>query len=196
MPSTSEWFSPSECLWTSPVQIDGKAIISRSYPEELKTFFLERLRISPASLSTIVEELHSLADRQPSPSVSKVKEMIWVINKMEPKQGDLGILITSEILPIRRPGSASNSSAFFKSCQNNFAIIDRTKLAEIFDGHVTFLDFTLEEVRQLYPFLYALDLERNYLSLLCDEETACGDNGSVDRKRTAEFKERAYDLLW
>jgi hypothetical protein len=195
MPSTSEWFSPSECFWTSPVQIDGKAIISRSYPEELKTFFLERLRISPASLSILVEELHSLADRQPSPSVSKVKEMIWAINKMEPKQGDLNILITSEILPVRRPGSASNSYAF-QSCQNNFAIIDRTKLAEIFDGHATFLDFTLEEVRQLYPFLHALDLERNYLSLLCDEETACVDNGSVDRKRTAEFKERAYDLLW
>lgn len=169
------------------MQIDGKAIISRSYPEELRTFFLERLRISPASLSTLVEELHSLANRQPSLSVSRVKEMIWAINKMEPEQGDLDILITSEILPVRRPGSASNS---------NFAIIDRTKLAEIFDGHATFLDFTLEEVHQLYPFLHALDLERNYLSLLCDEETACGDNGSVDRKRTAEFKERAYDLLW
>jgi hypothetical protein len=178
------------------VQIDGKAIISRSYPEELRTSFLERLRISPASLSTIVDELHSLADRQPSPSVSKVKEMIWAINKMEPKQGDLNILITSEILPVRRPGSASNSNAFFRSCRDNFVIIDRTKLAEIFDGHATFLDFTLEEVHQLYPFLLALDLERNYLSLLCDEETACGDNGSVDRKRTAEFKERAYDLLW
>jgi hypothetical protein len=122
--------------------------------------------------------------------------MIWAINAMEPKQGDLDTLLTSDILPVRRPEPSPNHNRFLQSCQTDFVVIDRTKLAEIFDGHAAFLDFTLEEVQQLYPFLHALGLGKKYLSLICDEETACSENGLVDSKLTAEFTERAYDLLW
>jgi hypothetical protein len=193
MPSTSDWFAPSECLWTSPVPIDGKAVISDSYPEELKTFFLQRLRISPASLSTLIEELNSMARR--SPTASGVKRMIWAINAMNPKQGDLDTLLTSGILPVRRPEPSPSRNISFQSCQTDFVVIDRIKLAEIFDGYTAFLDFTLEEVRQLDPFLHSLGLDEKYLSMICDEKTACTENGLTDSTLTAEFNERAYDLL-
>jgi hypothetical protein len=176
------------------VQIDGMAIVSNSYPDDLKIFFLERLRISPASLSTLVEELEYLA--LGDPSVANVKEMIWAINAMEPKRGDLDSLLACSILPVRMLESGHNYNTSFQSCQTDFVIIDRTKLAEIFDGHAAFLDFTLEEVQQLYPFLHALGLEKKYLSLTCHEETACDENGLLDTNLTAAFHQRAYDLLW
>ncbi|KAH8808653.1 hypothetical protein F5884DRAFT_900865 [Xylogone sp. PMI_703] len=191
-PSDGLWFAPSHCLWTSPVPIVGKAIIGASYSNGLKPFFLERLRISPASLSTLVEGLHSLAQRQPS-SVD-LKRMIWAINEMDPKESDLESVINCDILPVRddRYGSTRIS---FQNCQGNFVVIDRAKLATVFTGYVGFLDFTLEEVRQLEPFLRALKLDKKCLSRLCTEETTCTEDGVVDRRLTEELKDRAYYLL-
>lgn len=192
--STSDWVSPSDCLWSSPAPIEGKAIVGSCYPESLKRFFLEQLKISPASLSTLVQELGSLAQR--SPTVSKVNQLIWAINGMNPKTGDLETLSSSDFLPVRIPPIlGTNYQVCFKNCQSEFAIIDRTKIAEVFDGHVPFLNFYLEEVRQLQPFLEALGLHSKYLSVLCDEDTACDETGSLDARLTSDFKSRAHDLL-
>lgn len=114
---------------------------------------------------------------------------------MNPDHGDLDTLLTSDILPVRRPEPSPNQSIFFQSCQTDFVVVDRIKLADIFDGHVAFLDFTLEEVKQLDPFLHALSLGKKYLSLMCEEKTACDESGLFDSKLTAEFNDRAYDLL-
>ncbi|KAH6672240.1 hypothetical protein B0J14DRAFT_69385 [Halenospora varia] len=194
--STNEnWFSPSQCLWTSPVQIEGKAIIGNSYPERLKNFFLDFLEISPASLCTLVLELLSLTQRRPS--ISRVKELIWAINAMDPEPADLETLLTSDILPVRILDGDSSHIIILQAPQSDLAINDRNKLARVFQNTpgATILDFTLEEVLQLEPFLQALGLQNKYLSSMYDEETACGDEGVVDNNLTEKFRERAYDLL-
>lgn len=187
------WFAPSQCLWTSPVQIEGRAIIGSSYPDELKPFFFERLRISPASLSTLVEGLRSLAEGQPS--LADVNQMIWAINAMGPKQSDLDPLVLCNILPVNETGPSPSGRISLQNCQSNFVVIDRMKLAEIFRGHVGFLAFSLEEVRQLEPFFQALGLSKKYLSSVCKEETACNEDGVLDVNLTENFRNRAYDLL-
>ncbi|KAE8447535.1 hypothetical protein EG329_010665 [Mollisiaceae sp. DMI_Dod_QoI] len=191
-PSGPAWFAPSDCLWTSPVPIEGKAIIGSSYPDDLRPFFVGRLRISPASLSTLVEGLCSLAHGQPT--VVNVKQMIWAINAMDPKKSDVDPLLRCSILPIETAGSRSPSISF-QTCQGNFVINDRMKLADTFVGRVGFLSFSLEEVRQLDPFLQALDLSKKYLSSVCIEETACTDDGVVDVNLTEQVRDRAYYLL-
>jgi hypothetical protein len=193
MPTTSSWVSPSDCLWASPVPIEGKAVLANSYPDDLEPFFLQRLQITAASLGTLVEGLHTLSQR--NPTLSKVNQMIWAINKMSPKQEDLEKLLTCNFLPVKVPRLGADDEVSFQNCQNNFAIIDRTKLAEIFHGHVSFLNFELEEVLELQPFLNALGLSKKYLSSICREETACDEDGSIDSRLTAEFRDRAYDLL-
>lgn len=193
IPSTSSWVSPSECLWDSPVPIDGKSLILQSYPEELKSFFLERLQISPASLSTLVEELFALATRQPS--VHRIKQLIWAINGKRPMQNDLNILSTCSFLPVRVPQPGSAHRIEFRACLDDFAIIDRIKLAEIFESRVEMLDFSLEEILQLEPFLGSLCLGSKYMSLLCREETDCQGESFLDNRLTADFNCRAYDLL-
>ncbi|KAL3421238.1 ino80 chromatin remodeling complex protein [Phlyctema vagabunda] len=177
IPTTSIWVPPSKCLWDSPVPIDGKSIIHESYPTELKSFFLERLQISPASLSTLVEELITIAAQHPS--VQRIKQLIWAINGMKPRPDDLDILSTCNFLPVRvsQPGVAQRIE--FRTCKNDFAIVDRIKLAGIFEGKVDFLDFTLEEILHLEPFLGSLDLGESF----------------VDNRLTADFNGKAYDLL-
>ena len=162
------------------------------YPDKLKSFLSDRLKISPASLSTVVEEICSLSKGQPSPD--KLKKMIWALNDMNPKESDLRPLMSCDFLPIR-VGRSGSDSISLQSCSRNFAITDRAKLASSFTGQIGFLDFSLEEVRQLRPFLQALDLDRKYLSFICIENTACNEDRVLDRKLTKEFQDRAYYLL-
>ncbi|KAF4634009.1 hypothetical protein G7Y89_g4107 [Cudoniella acicularis] len=192
VPSTSEWFPPSQCLWSSPVPIDGKAIIGNDYPEELRgDFFLGRLRISPASLATLVEGLRILNGRHNS--VANIKQTIRAINSMNPQQVDLASLSNCNILPTGGPGFGG--SVQLRNCQDTFAIIDRVKLTGVFRDHVELLAFSLEEVCEFEPFLRALGLNRKFLSQLCTEQTACNEGGTVDEGLTAEFKDRAYHFL-
>lgn len=191
-PQDPFWFPPSQCLWTSPVPVPGRAILHPFYSGSLVRFFQHRLRISPASLGTLVDGLHSLAQGQPS--VHAIKRMIEAINTMDPKSEDLTSLAEANFLPIRRTGSVS-AGVCFQSCQSNFSIIDRTKLADIFRPYTGLLDFSLEEVQNFAPFLQALHLGNKYLSNLCTEETACSDSGVLDVVLTGKFKDRAYYLL-
>lgn len=192
IPSDSSWVAPSQCVWASPVPIPGKAIMSNSYPEDLESFFQRRFRISPAALSTLVQGLRSLANEQSS--INQIKGMLWAINTMDPKQNDLASLLTQNILPIRkmRHGTAELS---LQNCGADFVVTDRAKLENIFADSATFLDFSLEEVRQLDPLLQALNLSEKYLSHVYTEETSCSDDGISDWDLTLGFKDRAYHLL-
>ena len=114
---------------------------------------------------------------------------------MRPAPNDLNILSTCNFLPLRVPQPGAAHRIEFRACQSDFAIVDRMKLAEIFDGHIEMLDFGLEEVLQLEPFLTSLGLGSKYLSLLCRKETDCQGESLLDDRLTADFNVRAYSLL-
>ncbi|CAG8949950.1 hypothetical protein HYFRA_00004281 [Hymenoscyphus fraxineus] len=187
-PQEPFWFAPSECLWTSPVPVPDNAILHPFYPESLRDFFQDELGVSPASIGSLVGGLISLAEGQPS--VTAIKSMIVAINAMNPQMDDLSSLRDISFLPVKSSGSIT-----LQSRESNFCIIDRTKLAEIFRPHTGLLDFTLEEVRSLAPFLNALELRDNDLSWLCVEQTACSDEGVVDPVLTQNFARRAPYLV-
>ncbi|KAH7411292.1 hypothetical protein BKA64DRAFT_378000 [Cadophora sp. MPI-SDFR-AT-0126] len=193
MPSSNTWFSPSECLWTSPVAIPDTAIIEDDYPEESRHFFVHQLRISAASLGTLVNGLISLV--QKDSTTAQVKEMIQAINSKRPKDTDLQSLQTTNCLPVRHLQPNGTLITSFESCQTQFVVNDRRNLAEIFHTQVPFLDFTLEEVLQLRPFLEALQLDQKYLSVICEHATACDGTGTDDIRLTTDFRERAYEIL-
>jgi len=73
--------------------------------------------------------------------------------------------------------------------------VDRAKLADMFKQHTGLLDFSLEEVLSLAPFLQALGLGNKYLSKLCTEETARPNHGVLAEDLTQNFKNRAYYFL-
>lgn len=170
--------------------IEGMAVIGTNYPEVPTDFFLERLRISPASLTTLVRELCSLGERRSS--IESIKKMIKAINRMNPTRQALESLATCYILPIRRHASGNIKLGHI---QETFAIIDTTKLLAIFRDHVDVLDFSLEEVHELAPFLEGLGVQYKYLSRLCTTQTACREDGIIAGRLTREFTDRAYEIL-
>jgi hypothetical protein len=173
------------------VPVPGMAVIGAEYPEELVDFFCERLRISPATLPTLVRALCCLGERRSS--VESVKEMIKAINREGLTQQDLESLATYNVLPIRRHGLHGNIN--LGSLQDTFAIIDNTKLSAIFRDHVDLLDFSLEETHELAPFLKGLGLQSKYLSRLCATQTTCREDGTIAGRLTREFTDRAYGIL-
>jgi len=106
-------------------------------------------------------------------------------------------LLDSAILPVNTVHPDQNRTTRLQTPGSAYAINDRNTLARVFESEpgATFLDFSLDEVLQLAPFLQALNVQDKYLSSIYDEETACEDDGVVDNSLTKAFKERAYDLL-
>ena len=170
--------------------VEGRVVIGADYPEALTDFFLTFLRISPATLRTLVEALKSLGESRSS--VESIKEMIKAINRKDPERQDLESLATCNVLPIRRQVFGSITLG---NLQETFAIIDNTKLSAIFQDHVDLLDFSLEEVHELAPFLGGLGLQSKYLSRLYTTQTSCDENGTADEILTRKFTDRAYEIL-
>lgn len=146
--------------------------------------------VSPAAIDTLVQGLYTLASEQPS--LVGIKQMIIAINDMTPSREDLNLLISRRVLPLRNV--VGNEVLRLRSSEDDFAIIDRRKLENIFRDHTQLLDFSLEEVSQLQPFMSALGLENKYISRISSEQTTC-DDGVEDMNLTESFQQRAYHLL-
>ncbi|KAK0103681.1 hypothetical protein ONS95_005691 [Cadophora gregata] len=183
------WFPPSQCLWDSPVPIQGCAIIGNFYSEDLRDFFIESLGVSRATLDTLVLELKLLSER--NPSVQQVKQLIRAINDKTPEKGDLDRLFEAAFLPVKLfDVDAQRFTTVLRSIGTDFAVIDNISIARNFEHEheAKFLDFTLEEVLLLDRFLKALSLEDRYISILTHQDTACADDGEEDRRLTFKFR--------
>ncbi|EPE32824.1 ATPase of HSP90 chaperone/DNA topoisomerase II/histidine kinase [Glarea lozoyensis ATCC 20868] len=191
LPSADQWYPPSQCLWSSPLPIPDMVVIGSEYPDTLKDFFLMRLKISPASLPTLIEAL--VARSRNGSSLADIKQTIKAINRMKPTWKDLQVLRAYGFLPIRRHSEDGNVT--LGNLFETFAVIDNTKISAIFNDHVDMLDFSLEEVLELEPFLHGLGLKSKYLSRIYTTDTDCGEGSTMDDKLTDNFMDIAYDIL-
>jgi hypothetical protein len=189
--TTDQWYPPSRCLWSSPVPVPDMVVIGSEYPEELRDFFLMRLKISPASLPTLVEALCSLS--RSGSSLRCIKQMIKAINRKKPTQQDLEPLTTFNFLPIKRHTPPNNVT--LGNLQETFAVVDNLKFLAIFEAHVDLLDFSLEEVHELTLFLQGLQMTNRYLSEIYTTQTACSGSAIIDERLTSDLRTRAYDIL-
>jgi hypothetical protein len=179
------WYKPSSCFWSSIASIKGKTTISDHYPE-LEDFFTDILGLTAPSLEMVVDELKSLA--KSNPSKNALKELIFAINLMlagesDPPRNTIGKL---NVLPVN-----TKDGLKLQSTRHEFAIADRQKLWEAFRKHVSILAFSLEEVRELRPFLRWMNLEGRYLSRTVVERTRHkGYVKCLSERLTKEFRER------
>jgi len=184
VPSDHTWYNTSSCLWAETTRISGKAAISNLYPE-LQDLFCKILGVEPPDIGSLVRELADLA--KGNPDDEKVKSFIREINVLEPREAALDELKTSNILPVR----IGNGHPALKSVNDPFAIVDRPEYGEAFEGEVPMLCFSLEEVRSLRPFLFALGLEGRYMSISVEERSRVR-GGALEPILTAAFKQKAY----
>jgi hypothetical protein len=204
------WKSPSSCLWSSKAEITGKVIVNKQYGQDqqkkaLKAFFVDCLNVSKPSLEILVEELKSVAKpvagRLPSIEdagsaaghVEKTKMLIKAINSMPlDKEVLIGKKLRSEsIFPVKL-----KNVKVLKGTTDYFSITDRQKYHEAFKNEAWILDFSLEEVHELRPFLRWLNLEDRYLSRrVIENSTFGGIDETCSDGLTQDLKFRAKALF-
>lgn len=216
VPDDRCWKAPSSCLWASPVEITGKSLLSKLYGpgqkiKSLKAFFVDCLRVPDVSLRILVEELKSVAktingrelSSKDTGALQRVKILIKALNSMplgQPEAVSMGEKLRCEsIFPVTKKQVSNeglNKSMILASTADYFSIKDRQNYWESFKGQVWMLDFTLEEVSELGPFLRWLKVEERYLSRSVSETSSFGgvdEMSSVDLTR--DLQKRAKALL-
>jgi hypothetical protein len=185
------WHRTSSCIWTRSTHLSGMAGIS-TYYHDLKGFFVDFLGVLTPDLDMLVDELASLGNQSSELRINDAKNLIREINFFAPNERSLRKLRTQMIFPVRRRGFEPTLS----STNSSFLIIDRRKLADAFEGNFFLLDFDLEEVQKLQPFLSCFDLEDRYISRKVKERSSVeGNPGKPNANLTRNLRRRAYALF-
>jgi len=181
------WHRSTACVWYKRPLLPDQVAISEQY-SEFETFFCQSLQIQVPDLKMLVSGLKTLEGIN---SVREARELIWQINALDPDKKTLEPLANASVLPVK----LKDGTVILRKPSSTFAIIDRKPLADALDGHITFLDFSLEDIRLLRPFLSALKLEGRYLSQLVVEKSSVQgifSQPSVDLTRY--LRRRAHSL--
>lgn len=181
-------------MWSKAAKLRGKISLNDDY-EDLETLFVGILGIQPVDLLMAIDELKDTGDRD-STSVSEVKESIWTVNSLLPffesTPPEPSSTLGSSVFPIRYP----NGSVTRGKASTEFFIVDREPLRQHFETKVKLLDFTLDEVVKLRPFLEWMCLSGRYLSRCVKKITSFPGGGASplsDPKR--QIRTRAYAIL-
>ncbi|KAL5345654.1 hypothetical protein ACLOAV_009408 [Pseudogymnoascus australis] len=187
------WCKVSQCVWSSAARLRGRVSLNENY-NDLEDLFVGFLGVKPVDLPMAIDELKEAGNRQPI-SVSEVKESIWTVNSLLSTELSLPnprAITKSNVFPVRQ----ANGVVTCQSLITNFFVIDREPLKQSFEGRVKFLDFTLEEVVELWPFLKWTHLEDRYLSHCVKEITSFhGGDAMLISNPDRQIKNRAYALL-
>ena len=106
------------------------------------------------------------------PKAAKIKETMILISLLGIGASDVLELLETKIFPVRLPnGQSCFATASSKSSSLEFAIIDNLVHQNAFQGKLPFLEFSLEDIRDTRPFLFACGLENRLTSSLADEVT-------------------------
>ena len=141
-----------------------------------------------------IEELKG-ASGQASTSTAQLKESIWTVNSLltaELKPPSSQDIAKHPIFPVRHP----NGSVRHVSAETEFFVVDRLQLRQAFESKAELLDFLLEDLVRLRPFLNWMDLEDRYLSNRVKEITSFhGEGASLSRNENRQVWNRAHALL-
>ncbi|KAI1487736.1 hypothetical protein F5X96DRAFT_681025 [Biscogniauxia mediterranea] len=191
--SLAAWHKISHCVWSKAARLRGRVSLNDDY-EHLEEFFVQYLGIQLVDLPMAIDELNE-AGKRTSTSISEVKESIWTVNSLLSAELDppkpSGIL-KSAIFPVTYPQGDVKRETW----RTEFFIVDREPLWQSFKTKVKFLDFTLEEVVRLSPFLAWTRLGDRYLSRCMKEITSFpGGGASIISNPDRQIRNRAHPLL-
>lgn len=186
----NSWHSPCSCLWTSTPRIGKHFGISHIYAD-LKTLFVNRLSIEAPTISTYADQLKDLVSSA-GPSINGIKDAIKSINQLSPGEDDLDDLRNLKWLPIK----SRYGETVLGDISEAFFIVDRVEYGNAFRNKVSVLDFSLEEVWSLQPFLWSLGLQNRYMSSAISESTDVRQPSKEPATNlTHDFREKATALF-
>lgn len=178
--------APSKCLWSSATEIQDRISLNNYYDNSLEDFFVNFLNVSRLDVSMVYDELLRVDPKRTT--VEQAKALLWQMNALlaegEKPKGTAESLLKKPVLPVQYP----NGDVKLCSGENEFAIVDRQPLMELFRGRVKVLAFDLIEVHKLQPFLEWALLRRLYLSKLVRESSV------VDRDLTSPLSDSSRNI--
>jgi hypothetical protein len=187
------WHKVSQCVWSSAAALRGKVSLNDDY-EDLEELFVGLLGVKLVDLKMAVDELKEAGSRERT-SVAEVKESIWTVNSLIPSSANCpnpGAIARNRIFPVKHPNGAVTCA----SITTEFFVTDREPLRECFETVVKLLDFTLEDVVKLGPFLDWVRLGDRYLSHRVKEIASFhGGEATPILNPNRQIKNRAHALL-
>ncbi|KAL4968127.1 uncharacterized protein BDV14DRAFT_206779 [Aspergillus stella-maris] len=186
------WYKPSECLWSEVTDIRGMVSLNDVY-DDLSEFFTELLGVRTLSLQMVIDKL--VEQGRGEGSIDEVKETIWLLNSYlheDDNHPDPTNALNSKVFPVKSPDGS------VELCNHDveFAVADRKHLSSLFAGKARFLDFSVNEVARLEPFLKWTGLNRQCLSSSVKEISSLRADSSerlVPPERN--ISKKAYGLL-
>lgn len=166
----------------------GKTSISAIYGS-CEDFFRNTLGVPKPSLQMHIKALKALA--KSIAAVPKIKEAMEQISQMGPLKDSLRSEFANlSMFPVR----VTNGTRQLAMSTADFAIVDRPRHENIFEGKINILDFTMEEVRLTQPFLEACGL-RNRFTSACVEENTMAEDHIQSFELTQQLRSNAYAFV-
>lgn len=188
----ASWHKVSDCLWSSATTIGGKLVLDGVYGG-LRGFFIDTLGVATMTAKMVYDKLKAQHDE--SFSVREARETLLVFSSFleaGSRDFDPAPILENRVFPVRFPDGD------IRLCRGDdaFSLLDRKPLGEAFAHVAKFLDFDLQELHTLQPFIRWAGLGDQYLSASVKEIT------SADRESTRpmsfphrEIRAKAHALL-
>lgn len=196
--ANSTWHSPSECLWSNDTSISDQVSIGGIYTN-LKGFFVSKLRVKMLTTAMLVSDLKRKATAKVPLESADAKHLIFKINTMlasevldHSLQAKFNELESIRCFPVK----GKDGRTTLTDARADFAIIDNERFGRAFGQEADLLDFSLDEVHLLRPFIEATSMTDHYLSHLVKEVSEIEGNPAQSRELTIQLQNLAYALFW
>jgi hypothetical protein len=171
------WYPPRDCLWSTTTEIKGMRNISNLY-NDLSALFVDVLGVPTLTLEMVADKLAELG-KDKGAAVEEIKNTIWQVNALlqsEETHPNPNQILEGNVFPARSPNNGDLVE--LRSSKVDFMIADREPLLELFSDRARRLDFSVNDILRLEPFLRWTGLENRYLSRSVKEITALGNDDS------------------
>jgi len=173
----------------------GKPCLESLYPD-LAGLFVDYFGVPKLDFALAYKQLVKIGSTVPT--IAYAKNLLWSLtallttdNESRPSFGETANLC--HVFPVNLP----DGSTRLLTALDDFAIIDRQHYALHFKDKIKILDFSMEEVRRLKPFIKWAGLTDRYLSRLVTERTVVGDGPHVmDKPLTHDLVCKVGAFVW
>ncbi|KAK4173636.1 hypothetical protein QBC36DRAFT_53569 [Triangularia setosa] len=188
----ASWHKISDCLWSSATAIRGKVVLDGAYGG-LRDFFVNTLKAAKMTTNMVYDKLKAQHDE--SFSVREARETLLVFNSLlaaGSEDFDPAPILQNRVFPVRFPGGD------IRLCRSDdaFSLLDHEPLGEAFAHVAKFLDFDLQELQILQPFIQWAGLGNRYLSASVKEITSADSESTRTMSSPhREIRAKAHALL-
>ncbi|OJD13250.1 hypothetical protein AJ78_06272 [Emergomyces pasteurianus Ep9510] len=192
--NVSNWYRPDQCLWSTVTDIKGMVALNSLY-DDLSSLFIKVLGVRTLTLEMVHDKL--VEQGRGRASVDEIKETIRLLNSYLERGREHELpnpkrLTKSKVFPVKH----LNGTVKLCSFATDFAIADRKHLLDLFSDKAKFLDFGVNDILGLEPFLRWVGLEPRYLSTSTKEiSSLVGDSHRSLTSPDRNIALKAYGLL-